>query len=601
MHAPRTQTVPAPAAPDDRRWLQRSLSAEQTAAPFLAAGWTPEEARLALFRGLNDPDAVASFGEKSLKDLPNPLDLPDMDRAAKRLADAVRQRHKILIHGDYDTDGCCASSILVRALHALRHREVEVFIPHRIEHGYGLSEGSLSGAVERKPDLFITVDCGTVDKGYAAKITAATGADVIITDHHLMGERMPEALACVNPNIPTAKPGLGMLCGAAVAWCLAVQTCRELCGGERVTPELRDTLMRLMQLAAVATVVDCVPMKGPNRVIVHHGLASMNAAPLPGIARIAEEMKFSRITTMELGWKIGPVLNANGRLGSAMRSYDILSSDDTAVLDRIVPESIQENLDRREISTATTEEAAAAVEAMGVGSCIVVANPNWHPGVVGIVAGRLVERFNRPAIVIGATDDSGKGLKGSARTIDGFHLGNAIFDARDLLVAGGGHAKAAGVTIAPHQVDAFRARMCAAVDAAFPGGIPSPTVTYDLEIAPERMTPRLFQLTEAMGPYGEGHREPLIRLPKARVIGRAVPFGKDPKTEHVRGVLAGPQESMIPFIAFRMRRDFEALSAGHVDCLVKLEINRFKGMEEPRVKIDVLAPEFRAQRLDAVA
>ena len=485
-------------------------------------------------------------------------------------------------------------------MRALRHKEVEVFIPHRIEHGYGLSDGSLQGAIERKPNLFITVDCGTVDKGYAAKIKAATGADVIITDHHLMGEKMPDALACVNPNIPTAKPGLGMLCGASVAWCLAIQTCRKLCGGNRVTPELRDELMKLMQLAAVATIVDCVPIKGPNRVIVHHGLASMNRDPLPGLAQIRQDMKFTSIGTKELGWKIGPVLNANGRLGSAMRSYEILVSDDQTHLARIVPESVQENKDRREISTATTEEATVAVEQMGVGSCIVVAG-QWHPGVVGIVAGRLVERFNRPAIVIGTSDDKGIGLKGSARTIPGFHLGNAIFTARDLLMAGGGHAMAAGVTIEPHQVEAFRARMCQAANASFPQGMPPPTVAYDLEIAPERMTPRLFKLVEEMGPYGEGHREPIVRLPHARVVGNTVPLGKDPNTENIRGAVAGPDQTTIPFVAFRMRRDFESLVGSQVDCLVKLEINRYKSIEQPRLMIDHLAPACRARSLDYVA
>lgn len=541
-------------------------------------------ARILAARGIDSPELAERFLAKRLADCNRPALLRGMDTAATRLAQAIDQRQRILIHGDYDVDGSTGTTLLVLFCRACRH-DATGWIPHRRIDGYGLGESSLEAVREHRAQLMITVDCGIADGGWARRIEAETGCDVIITDHHLPQGQLPACTAVVNPNHPDCTyPDKG-LAGVGVAWKLAWATAVALTGQERLPNELRSFLLDALALVAVGTVADCAPLDDENRILIHHGLAALAQTTNPGLRALIEQARLGPvITAADIGWRIGPLLNAAGRVGSAMRNIDLLTATNPAEAQRHLQAVVSDNDERRRLSQLLTEELMAEVEAnpdrYASRSSLVFAGEGWHQGVVGIVASRLTERFGKPTAVIAIEDGTGKG---SLRSIPDIHLGRALDGCRHLLLKGGGHAMAAGLSIDPDNVAAFGEVFDEVIRAQQPGGIQPPGIEHDGDSRVADLDRDFFADLSRLAPFGQGNPEPVLRLVAASFVTRPEVFGRT--GEHLRGALTDTGGGLRQLYCWKARDQYPGLSrpGGRFELLVKPEVNRWRGETQERL------------------
>ncbi len=572
-------------------WQLRPAASDRVAEIEHDLGLHPLTARLLVIRGLCSPQEAQRFLDRRLQDLHDPSGLPDMDVAAQRFAKAIAHRHKILIHGDFDVDGSTATALLLQFCRLCAHDAV-AWIPDRIDDGYGLGEGSLQAVREHQAELLITVDCGTQDNGWAARIEAETGCAVIITDHHLPGSQLPHCVALVNPNLPGHDYPDRYLAGVGVAWKLAWATARELCGSRQVPERHRAFLLDALALVALGTVADCAPLDGDNRILVHHGLQALRRTPNPGLRALIAVLKLDDgIDAETISWRLAPVLNAAGRLGSAMDNIALLTTGDPAEAEGLVRFLVGRNEERRRLTEILTDDLIHEIEsnpAYAARSSLVFAGDGWHPGIVGIVANRLAERFTKPSAVISLDGDVGKG---SLRSAAGVHLGEAIDACQAHLCGGGGHAKAAGISLRADQVAAFAEAFEAHVRSLCPGGPVSPGIAYDAVIRVADLDAGLFADIARLEPFGIGNPSPVVRVDGARFITRPELFGRG--GDHLRGALSDAHGGMCQFLAWRAKRHYEAFSQprGSFDLLVRPEINRWRGNDQYRlVYIDGKTP-----------
>lgn len=426
-------------------------------------GIDPVIAQVLANRGLTDERSASGFLLPKLSDLHSPELLVGMDAATDRIVRAVKNEEPIVIYGDYDVDGITASSIL---WHAIRHAGAEprLYVPHRLKEGYGLNEEAVRQFAADGVKLMITVDCGVTA---AVEVAAANeaGMDVIITDHHEFdGDPpvLPPAVAVLHPRHPDGEYPFGMLCGAGVAFKLAWALGQRLNGSERCGREYRDFLVTAVGLAALGTIADVVPLVDENRIIAKFGLEGLASSPLPGVQALLEAARLTgkNIEGYHVGFRIGPRLNAAGRMGHAREAIELLTSADAERAAVIATTLEQQNRVRRKTQLAMVDRAMAMLDEQGwvpdERSSIVLCDPAWHVGVVGIVASRLVDRFRRPTILLGggARGEAGQ-LGGSGRSIKGFHLADALTACTQHLIAHGGHAMAAGLSLRPAQLQAF--------------------------------------------------------------------------------------------------------------------------------------------------
>ena len=477
--------------------------------------------------------------------MPNPSVFRDMDRAAARLADAVQAGEQVAIFGDYDVDGATSAALMILVLRELG-LSARPYIPDRLTEGYGPSGPALVRLAREGASLIVTVDCGAqaFDALEAARVE---GVDVVVVDHHQCASALPHAHALVNPNRLDEDGGRphGHLAAVGVCFLLSAALIRELRArgffASRPEPRLLDHL----DLVALGTVADVAQLRGLNRAFVAQGLKVMAARRNPGLAALIEAARLTRAPTCsDLGFALGPRINAGGRVGRADLGVRLLTATDPAEARAIALELDGLNQDRRVIEGGV-QEAAEALAASGRRVAI-AAGRGWHPGVIGIVAGRLKEKLGRPAIVI-ALDENGVG-KGSGRSIAGVDLGGAVLAAKEagILQAGGGHAMAAGLTVAADQVpalgDFLENRLAAAVDAASAGR----AVLVDAVLATGGVPPELVAAMEAGGPYGAGWPAPRVAAGPVRVV-RADVVGAG----HVRCVVAGEDGCSLKAMAFR--------------------------------------------------
>lgn len=530
-----------------RRWVERA--ADASAALAIAQRLNAGEivGRLLASRGVG-LDAAARYLSPTLKnDLPDPNVILDMECAALRIAAAVRTGEGIAIFGDYDVDGATSSALLARFLRAVGV-EPTIYIPDRLSEGYGPNVAAMTRLAREGAKVIITVDCGT--QAYEA-LTAArdAGADVVVCDHHLPGELLPPALAIVNPNRHDDRSELGQLAAVGVAFMLAVAVNRVLRDGGWFAARPEPDLRPLLSLVALGTVADVVPLKGLNRTFVVKGLEQMAAAPFAGVAALKAVGGLSgEVEPYHLGFVLGPRVNAGGRVGRCDLGARLLATDDAGEAEAIARELDVLNQQRRAIEQATLDEAIAMVEgdaALRGAPVLVVARERWHPGVIGIVAGRLKERYGKPAIVIGVNDGIGKG---SGRSLNGVDLGSAVVAAREagLLVNGGGHKMAAGLTIEGRQVPALADFLAARLGGDCAASTDGATLTLDGALSAKGATVEMCALIARCGPYGAGNPEPLFAFPNMRVVNAAV-VGES----HVRCVFTGADGARLSGIAFR--------------------------------------------------
>lgn len=567
-----------------RAWQRRDVVPDLVAELEHELGVSRLVATLLALRGVEGPAQAEAFLAKKLAGLHKPTLMAGMETAAVRLAAAINARQRILIHGDYDVDGSTAASLLALFCRACSHEAI-VWIPHRRIDGYGLSDSSLEAVKTHGAQLMVTVDCGIADGGWARRIEEATGCHVIITDHHLPQGYLPECTAVINPNRPDCTYPDKHLAGVGVAWKLAWATAVVLSGSDKVTERLRNFLTDALALVAVGTVADCAPLDGENRILVHHGLRELARTGNVGLRALLSEAGLGedQPSAADVSWKLAPLLNASGRMDSAMANIELLTARDAATAAPVVERIVAGNDERRRITQALTADLIAQAEAdpaLATRATLVYAGEGWHQGIVGIVASRLVDRFGKPAAVIAINDGQ---AKGSLRSIASVHLGEAIDACRHALTKGGGHAVAAGITLEAGQVEAFKEAFERHVASRVAPGSLVPRTDYDAEIALNELDAEFFRHFEAMGPFGMGNREPVLRLADATFAGRPRLFGKE--GEHLKGPLTDAGGGMKELLAWRGKAIFGEVAAPgrRLDLLVRPELHRWQDSTQLRL------------------
>jgi single-stranded-DNA-specific exonuclease len=503
--------------------------------------------QLLLARGCA-PDMLAAYRDPTIRAfMPDPSIFRDMDRAAERLAKAVYDREQVTIFGDYDVDGATSAALLIRVLRDLG-LDAGYYIPDRLMEGYGPSGEALVRLLDKGSTLVVTVDCGA-QAFEALSMAKNAGLDVVVVDHHKCATELPVAFALVNPNRLDEGDGAahGHLAAVGVAWLLAAALVRHLRSQGFFSNRPEPNLLALLDIVALGTVADVAQLKGLNRAFVAQGLKIMAGRKNIGLDALIAASRLKRAPLCsDLGFALGPRINAGGRVGRSDLGVRLLITTDTDEANAIAEELDQLNNERRAIEADVQAEAETSARGQGNRAVALVSGQGWHPGVIGIVAGRLKEKFNRPAIVI-ALDNQGIG-KGSGRSIPGVDLGAAVLAAKDagLLVAGGGHAMAAGLTIEAGRIEAFaeylEERLCADVTRSGEGN----ALLLDAVVATGGVTPALVDALETGGPYGMGWPAPRIAAGPMRVI-KADIVG----TNHVRAVMAGDDGRSLKTVAFR--------------------------------------------------
>ena len=495
-----------------------------------------------------DPRDFARLSAPTIRDwLPDPSIFRDMDVAAERLADAILAHEAIVIFGDYDVDGATSAALLIRLIRALGG-VVSAYIPDRLLEGYGPSPEAMTALAAAGASLVVTVDCGT--QGFAALDAAAdAGLAVIVVDHHRASTTQPRALAVVNPNRLDEGAGaaFGHLAAVGVAFLLAVATVRTLRARGVFAGRAEPRLIDLLDLVALGTVADVVPLTGLNRAFVAQGLKVIAQRRNPGLAALIAVAGIERPPAChDLGFALGPRINAGGRVGAADLGVRLLTTDDADEARALALDLDRLNHERRAIEADVVAEAVLLADACPGSGVVVVAGAGWHPGVVGIVASRLKERLHRPAIVLALLPDGS--AKGSGRSVPGVDLGGAVLAAKDLglLVAGGGHAMACGVTVAPGGIPALTAFLEARCADEVVAARRGPALLLDAAVSPRGVCVELAEALDGAGPFGQGWPQPRVAsgpwtIVKCDVVGEA----------HVRVILSGPDGARVKAMAFR--------------------------------------------------
>ena len=519
-------------------WRWRGLAAEG-----LGDGALVDQ--LLLSRGC-PPDALDAHRVPSIRAfMPDPSMFRDMDKAAERLADAVTAGESVTVFGDYDVDGATSAALVILLLRDLG-LEAQAYIPDRLMEGYGPSGAALVKIAEGGASLIVTVDCGA-QAFEALAMAAEAGVDVIVVDHHKCAAELPRALAVVNPNRLDEGDGAahGHLAAVGVAFLLAAATVRVLRGRGFFIGRAEPKLLDLLDIVALGTVADVAKLHGLNRAFVAQGLKVMAGRRNVGIAALIEASRLTRApTATDIGFALGPRINAGGRVGKSDLGVRLLTTRDPDEARAIAAELDRLNEERRTIEGGV--QAAADAMLASDRHVVVVAGAGWHPGVIGIVAGRLKEKTGRPAIVI-ALDDAGIG-KGSGRSIPGVDLGQAVLAAKEagLLVAGGGHAMAAGLTIAGDRIADFADFLEQRLADKIVKAVGDRALLLDAVLAPGGIAPSLVDALEVGGPYGMGWPAPRVaagpvRIVKADVVGNG----------HVRAIVSGDDGRSFKGVAFR--------------------------------------------------
>lgn len=540
-----------------------------------ALGWPAAAAAVLVSRGVKDPAAARAWLEPRRGHLADPFRLPGMDAAAGRLADAVIRRERITVFGDYDVDGISATALLGRILDALG-AEVRLFLPHRMDEGYGLSvEAFARCRDETAPDLVVTVDCGT-GSVEAVRNASALGMDVLVTDHHQPSDAVAPAVAVVNPKLGGHEDDQ-LLAGVGVAFKLAHATLKRLQDRGVDMAPAREQLGTMLALVALGTIADIVPLTGENRLLVRHGLAELNRDPWPWIPAMREVAGIREgIDTYEVGFLIGPRLNAAGRLGDAEKSLRLLMTGDPAEARRLARELDGENRTRQDMEKAMVADIVAREDPgfdPSTARAIVASGEDWHPGVAGIVASRLVARYHRPAIVLAMDAATGQ-ARGSCRSLPGLNMVDLLAVCREHLKKYGGHHAAAGLEMDLSRIPAFAEAFRQAVGEAWSEAMSDPVHRVDAWVDLKDCADALLDALELLRPFGMGYPTPVFAA-------RGVTFDGEPREVgqgHLKGRLR-QAAAVVDAIGFGMFD--KPIPDGPLDVLFTLRRNTWRGLSRP--------------------
>lgn len=533
-------------------------------------------------RGFENGDQANEFLSARLVDLHEPELLPGVVAATDRIVAAVEAGRRITIYGDYDVDGVTSTSILWHCLNLLGAK-VDYYIPHRLDEGYGLNSDAIRQLHEEDATrLVITVDCGITSVDDAA-IAREIGLELIITDHHNMAESIPDAAVVVHPRLPGTAYPFGDLCGAGVAFKLAWAICKRLGDGKKASPRMRNFLMSAVGLAAIGTVADVVPLVGENRIIVRYGLASLLERSSPGLKalmKIAGSDGQKALTAEDIGFGIGPRINAAGRLGQARLAVELLTTDDPERVVALVEYLEQLNGNRKTVERRILRQAKELVAENPEWleqSALVLAHADWHPGVIGIVANRVAEHFERPTILISLhrPDEPGQG---SGRSFAGFDLHSGLVHCREHLTKFGGHKVAAGLKIERDRIDAFRADLCEYVAANHEVKSSDVELSIDAEVRLADLTHKAVTGLEELGPFGASNPRPVFASTKVEVSGKPRKMGEGERHLDLRVRHYGTTLRAVAFGKGEWADEISAVDGPISICFAPV-INRFRGRE----------------------
>jgi len=547
---------------------------------------SPIVAQLLLNRNVGVPDAGRRFLTAPLAGLHEPELLPGVTEAAERLHAAVQAGRRICVYGDYDVDGVTATAILLQILRLL-DAKVDFHVPHRLEDGYGLNTETLGRIAQAGTQVVVTVDCGIASCDEADE-ARRLGLELIITDHHEPKARLPEAAVLVHPRLHNGAYPFGGLSGSGVALKVAWALAKRSSGADKVTPPYREFLLDAVALVALGTVADVVPLHDENRILVRHGLARLRQRPGEGLKALMQSAGLEGkpgLAAMDVGYSLAPRLNAAGRLGSARLAVELLTTASPQRAVELARFLEEQNTKRQFMERRILGEARAMVEENGLGElpALVLASDKWHVGLIGIVAGRLVDAYARPVLMIALHED-GTSAQGSGRSVPGFKLHEALQECTDQLLSHGGHAAAVGFRLSRLFVDDFRERFCAIAARHFANGQPAPRLVIDAEVPLTALTPGLIHALALLEPFGFGNPQPLLLAGGLQVVGmpKRVGAGERHLSFRVR-----QQGKDLRAIAFGMGDRAEELMSAQGQCCVVFtpKINEWQGWRNVELEV----------------
>jgi single-stranded-DNA-specific exonuclease len=555
-----------------------------------ALGISPIVAQLLLNRDQREPEAAGRFLQAPLSGLYEPERLPGVVAAVERIHVAIQQKKRLCVYGDYDVDGVSGTAILLTALRHLG-ADVDFHVPHRLEDGYGLSNEALAKIAAAGTSLVVTVDCGIASIAEADE-AKRLNLELIVTDHHEPKDRLPDAAVLVHPRLAGDYPW-GYLSGAGVAFKLAWALCKKSCGGDKVTPKLREFLLDAVAFAALGTVADVVPLCEENRIFVRHGLARLKQNPPIGLKALLESANLANkavLTATDIGYSLGPRLNAAGRLGSARLAVELLTTPSPQRAADLARWLEEQNGKRQMVERRIYSEAREMAEGReyASASALVLASASWHAGLIGIVAGRLMEAFGRPVVMI-ALQENGAPASGSGRSIAGFRLHEALQACSDQLLSHGGHATAAGFKIIPDAVSRFREQFCQVATQHFGAAAPAPRLVIDAEVPLSALTAKVVDALAQLEPYGAGNAQPVFLAGDLQIAGEPARVGGGERHLSFR-VRQGQTDMRV--IAFGMADRTEELMAEGGKCSLAFtpKINEWQG----RRRVELEARDFQS-------
>ncbi len=535
-------------------------------------------AKILIKRGIDTPEKAEKFLSASLEDLHSPFLMADMDKAVSRLDQAIRKQERIMLHGDYDVDGVSAVAFMTRVLRTLG-ADVSHYIPHRLSEGYGMSQNGVEEAKRRDTNLIISVDCG-ITAVEEIRMAKELGMDVIVTDHHEPKAEIPDAVAILNPKRPDCPYPFKELAGVGVAFKLACALFEK----RGIDP---GSMYDFMDLVALGSTADIVPMVEENRVIVKYGLDKIGSTKNIGLRAILINSGLSgkKIGTGQVVFIIAPRINAAGRIGSADAAVEVLITEDEEKAFRIAQLLEQRNKERKEIDDRILEEATSMADEMvdrEKDSAIVLAQEGWHAGVVGIVASRIVEKFYLPTILIALEDNIGKG---SARSVPGFDLYEALKECQDYLLAFGGHRYAAGLTIEMEKLDIFREKFLEAVGSRLTEDLKLPKLKIDAEISFEQIDEELIEFIRLFAPFGPQNMKPVLVSKSLEVVGSPRVL----KDKHLK-FKAKQHGKIFDCIGFGMADYLYRVVPGepNLDLAYAIEENEWMGLKKIQLKLKAI-------------
>jgi len=572
--------------PNSRRWV---VAPPWDGAGELARrlGAAPLVAQILRNRGILDVEAGKAFMNPKLSDLHDPELLADTTTAAERIARAVSDRQRIVIYGDYDVDGITAVAILHACLKMVG-ANVGFYVPHRLTEGYGVNDDAIDKLIAEGAQLLITVDCGISAADALGRATTA-GLDVIVTDHHSPPppEDLPEVTAIVHPQLGDSEYPNADLSGAGVALKLAWQVARVICGRDRVDEQMREFLLNATCLAALGTIADVVPLIGENRSLAFHGLLGLPASKHPGLRALLESANLAneKLDAFHVGFVLAPRINACGRMGHARLAVELMTDAPADRCRKIADYLAKQNAERQRVERAIVAQAVELARERGMDGpehrAIVLWSDDWHGGVIGIVASRLVDRFAKPAVLI-AIDDNGCG-QGSGRSIPGFHMRDALAACERHLLSFGGHAMAGGLRVSGENIAAFAEAFgqCAARKIA-PEQM-APALNIDAEVPLSALNFQVARHIARLAPFGQGNPHPLVAIRRCRVLVPPRRMGRNGATV---GMMLGQGQARMRAVGFGMG-DLadELIGVNTIDVVGEPMLNSFNGRTSVELKL----------------